>query len=77
MLSYYWTFNCFSLANLQRNVKKEFHLLATAFDENLSWYLDENINQFTKQPKSVKKDDEKFQLSNKMHCKSLKKCLII
>lgn len=70
MLAYYWTFNCFSLVNLQRNVKKEFHLLATAFDENLSWYLDENINRFTKQPKSVKKDDVKFQLSNKMHCKS-------
>lgn len=53
-------------------MKKEFHLLTTAFDENRSWYLDENINRFTTQPKSVKKDDEDFQLSNKMHCKSLK-----
>lgn len=50
----------------------EVHLLTTIFDENLSWYLDENINTYTKQPKSVKKDDEDFQLSNKMQCKSLK-----
>ncbi len=56
---------------------KEFHLLATVFDENLSWYLDDNINRFAKQPKSVNKEDEDFQESNKMHCKlkshSLKK----
>uniref|UniRef100_A0A8C2F9V6 ferroxidase n=1 Tax=Cyprinus carpio TaxID=7962 RepID=A0A8C2F9V6_CYPCA len=51
----------------QKNVDKEFHLLATVFDENLSWYLDDNINRFAKQPKSVKKDDEDFQESNKMH----------
>lgn len=72
MLAYIWTFNCFPLVTLQKNVKKEFHLLTTAFDENLSWYLDDNINRFAKQPKSVNKDDEDFQLSNKMHCKSLK-----
>ncbi|TSK53634.1 Ceruloplasmin [Bagarius yarrelli] len=53
-------------AGKQKNVNKEFHLLSTIFDENLSWYLDENINKFAKQPKSVKKDDEDFQLSNKM-----------
>ncbi|TRY54503.1 hypothetical protein DNTS_009213 [Danionella cerebrum] len=51
----------------QKNVEKEFHLLATVFDENLSWYLDDNINRYTKQPKSVNKDDEDFQESNKMH----------
>ncbi|XP_035269974.1 ceruloplasmin isoform X2 [Anguilla anguilla] len=51
----------------QKNVKKEFHLLATVFDENLSWYLDDNIKQFTKSPKTVNKDDEDFQESNKMH----------
>ncbi|KAI5614718.1 ceruloplasmin precursor [Silurus asotus] len=54
-------------AGKQKNVKKEFILLTTSFDENLSWYLDENINRFAKQPKTVKKDDEEFQLSNKMH----------
>ncbi|XP_076879473.1 ceruloplasmin [Brachyhypopomus gauderio] len=51
----------------QKNVDKEFHMLATVFDENQSWYLDENINRFAKKPNSVKKDDEDFQLSNKMH----------
>ncbi|XP_067085759.1 ceruloplasmin [Osmerus mordax] len=51
----------------QRNFDKEFHLLATVFDENLSWYLDDNIKQFTKAPQTVKKDDEDFQESNKMH----------
>uniref|UniRef100_A0A8C7JXZ2 Hephaestin n=1 Tax=Oncorhynchus kisutch TaxID=8019 RepID=A0A8C7JXZ2_ONCKI len=44
-----------------------FHMLATVFDENLSWFLDDNINQFTKAPKTVNKEDEDFQESNKMH----------
>uniref|UniRef100_A0A8C7JN55 ferroxidase n=1 Tax=Oncorhynchus kisutch TaxID=8019 RepID=A0A8C7JN55_ONCKI len=34
---------------------------------NLSWFLDDNINQFTKAPKTVNKEDEDFQESNKMH----------
>uniref|UniRef100_A0A8C8HCA7 Hephaestin n=1 Tax=Oncorhynchus tshawytscha TaxID=74940 RepID=A0A8C8HCA7_ONCTS len=51
----------------QKNVNKEFHILATVFDENLSWFLDDNINQFTKAPKTVNKEDEDFQESNKMH----------
>uniref|UniRef100_A0A3P8Y2W5 ferroxidase n=1 Tax=Esox lucius TaxID=8010 RepID=A0A3P8Y2W5_ESOLU len=51
----------------QKNVNKEFHLLATVFDENLSWYLDDNIKQFTKAPNTVNKEDEDFQESNKMH----------
>ncbi|XP_061096678.1 ceruloplasmin [Conger conger] len=51
----------------QKNVKEEFHLLATVFDENLSWYLDDNIKQFTKSPKTVNKKDKDFQESNKMH----------
>lgn len=75
MLAYLWTFlcNCFLLITSQKNINKEIHILATVFDENLSWYLDDNINTFTKQPKSVKKDDEDFQLSNKMNCKFFKK----
>ncbi|XP_036371952.1 ceruloplasmin [Megalops cyprinoides] len=51
----------------QKNVKKEFHLLVTVFDENLSWYLDDNIKQFAKSPQTVNKEDEDFQESNKMH----------
>ncbi|GCC38702.1 hypothetical protein chiPu_0017218 [Chiloscyllium punctatum] len=51
----------------QKNVDKEFYLLATVFDENLSWYLDDNIKMFTTNPKAVDKEDEDFQESNKMH----------
>uniref|UniRef100_UPI00398F15E9 ceruloplasmin isoform X2 n=1 Tax=Pristiophorus japonicus TaxID=55135 RepID=UPI00398F15E9 len=51
----------------QKNVDKEFYLLATVFDENLSWYLDDNIKMFATKPKAVDKEDEDFQESNKMH----------
>ncbi|XP_028260436.1 ceruloplasmin [Parambassis ranga] len=52
---------------VQKNYDKEFHLLATVFDENLSWYLDENIRTFTTAPNTVNKEDEGFMESNKMH----------
>ncbi|XP_067851102.1 ceruloplasmin [Heptranchias perlo] len=51
----------------QKKVDKEFYLLATVFDENLSWYLEDNIRRFTTKPKAVDKEDEDFQESNKMH----------
>ncbi|OPJ75537.1 ceruloplasmin [Patagioenas fasciata monilis] len=51
----------------QKNVNTEFFLLATVFDENLSWYLDDNILMFTLNPNKIDKDDEDFQESNKMH----------
>uniref|UniRef100_A0A671YSR9 ferroxidase n=1 Tax=Sparus aurata TaxID=8175 RepID=A0A671YSR9_SPAAU len=51
----------------QKNYNKEFHLMATVFDENLSWYLDENIKTFTTAPTTVNKEDEGFMESNKMH----------
>lgn len=41
--------------------------MATVFDENLSWYLDENIMNFTTAPADVDKDDEDFEKSNHMH----------
>lgn len=41
--------------------------MATVFDENLSWYLDENIRTFTTAPNTVNKEDEDFMESNKMH----------
>ncbi|NXR07156.1 CERU protein, partial [Semnornis frantzii] len=44
-----------------------FFLLATVFDENLSWYLDDNILMFALNPDKIDKDDEDFQESNKMH----------
>uniref|UniRef100_A0A1A8FV06 Hephaestin n=1 Tax=Nothobranchius korthausae TaxID=1143690 RepID=A0A1A8FV06_9TELE len=51
----------------QRNYNKELHLMATVFDENLSWYLDENIRTFATAPNTVNKEDEDFMDSNKMH----------
>ncbi|CAH2246888.1 ceruloplasmin [Pelobates cultripes] len=45
----------------------EFPLLFMIFDENQSWYLDENIQTFSKVPNSVNKEDEDFIESNKMH----------
>ncbi|KAM9357553.1 ceruloplasmin [Symphorus nematophorus] len=52
---------------VQKNYNKEFHLMATIFDENLSWYLDDNIRTFTTAPTTVNKEDESFMESNKMH----------
>ncbi|XP_076010546.1 ceruloplasmin isoform X1 [Genypterus blacodes] len=52
---------------VQRNYDKEFHLLATVFDENLSWYLDDNIRAFTSAPTTVDKENEGFMESNKMY----------
>lgn len=43
-------------------------LMFTVSDENLSWYLDDNIEKYCKTPTKVNKDDEDFQESNKMHC---------
>ncbi|XP_061492982.1 ceruloplasmin isoform X2 [Rhineura floridana] len=51
----------------QKNVDKEFFLLATVFDENLSCYLDDNIELFVGNPEKVDKENEDFQESNKMH----------
>ncbi|XP_075057997.1 ceruloplasmin [Mixophyes fleayi] len=44
-----------------------FILMFSVIDENLSWYLDENINTYCSDPASVDKEDEDFQESNKMH----------
>ncbi|XP_070688213.1 ceruloplasmin [Pempheris klunzingeri] len=52
---------------VQKNYEKEFHLMATVFDENLSWYLDDNIKTFTTAPTTVNKEDEGFMESNKMY----------
>ncbi|XP_075412020.1 ceruloplasmin isoform X2 [Tenrec ecaudatus] len=51
------------------NPKKilEFSLLFLVFDENESWYLEDNIKTYSDHPERVKKDDEAFVESNKMH----------
>ncbi|XP_072582287.1 ferroxidase HEPHL1 isoform X2 [Vulpes vulpes] len=51
----------------QKGIDKEFYLLFTVFDENLSRYLDENIQRFTWRPFSVDKEDKDFVKSNRMH----------
>ncbi|KAJ8347828.1 hypothetical protein SKAU_G00264170 [Synaphobranchus kaupii] len=49
------------------DVDKDFVILFTVIDENLSWYLEENIQAFCSDPTGVDPDDEDFQESNKMH----------
>ncbi|XP_074055983.1 hephaestin [Macrotis lagotis] len=51
----------------RQDVDRAFFLLFSIVDENLSWFLDENINSFCSDPSSVDKEDEAFQESNKMH----------
>ncbi|KAM4694046.1 ceruloplasmin [Discoglossus pictus] len=51
----------------QWGIAHNFFMMATVFDENKSWYLDDNIQQFTRSPQSVNKDDPDFQESNMMH----------
>ena len=55
--------------NSRSDVDHEFALLFTVLDENESWYLDENIDTYCKNPgnKDQLKDNEDFQESNKMH----------
>uniref|UniRef100_A0A452RR96 Plastocyanin-like domain-containing protein n=1 Tax=Ursus americanus TaxID=9643 RepID=A0A452RR96_URSAM len=51
----------------QKGKDKEFYLLATIFDENESYLLDENIRTFTTKPENVDKKDPDFQKSNQMY----------
>ena len=45
---------------------RELFLNWLVIDENLSWYIDQNINMFIKNPSGVNKDDEAFKLSNRI-----------
>ncbi|XP_030648847.1 hephaestin-like protein 1 [Chanos chanos] len=51
--------------NTQEGVVKEFVLLFSVTDENLSWYLDENIQTFGSNESDPENED--FMESNKMH----------
>ncbi|XP_036602582.1 ferroxidase HEPHL1 isoform X1 [Trichosurus vulpecula] len=51
----------------QKEIDREFYLLFTVFDENLSQYLDENIRKFTWRPFGVDKEDKEFVKSNRMN----------
>ncbi|XP_043560511.1 coagulation factor VIII [Chiloscyllium plagiosum] len=46
---------------------QEFSLLFMTFDENKSWYLEDNIKTFCKYPCSVRAEDPVFQNSNRFH----------
>lgn len=46
-------------------------------DENLSWYLEDNIKAFCSEPEKVDKDDEDFQESNRMYCKIAKDMTVL
>lgn len=37
------------------------------FDENKSWYIEDNIKDYCSNPASVRRDDPKFYNSNIMH----------
>ncbi|WNV06770.1 multicopper oxidase domain-containing protein [Candidatus Methylospira mobilis] len=52
--------------NTLKGVDREFIVLFTVFDENKSFYLDRNIQQFAPQARNAK-DDEAFQESNLKH----------
>lgn len=49
----------------QMDVDKEFFFLFSVMDENMSWYLDENINKFGSSQTNPENED--FIESNKMH----------
>uniref|UniRef100_A0A8C4Y309 Ceruloplasmin n=1 Tax=Gopherus evgoodei TaxID=1825980 RepID=A0A8C4Y309_9SAUR len=50
-----------------RHIDAEFILMFSVMDENLSWYLDDNIEKYCSEPAKVDKENEDFQESNKMH----------
>ncbi|CAM5140522.1 unnamed protein product [Eretmochelys imbricata] len=54
-------------AQRRQDVDLDFFLMFSVIDENLSWHLDENIASFCTDPESVDKEDEEFQMSNRMH----------
>ncbi|KAM9321158.1 ferroxidase HEPHL1 [Gastrophryne carolinensis] len=51
----------------QVQIDKEFYLLFTIYDENLSWYLDQNLAMVSKHPEAVDRENVDFQESNLMH----------
>lgn len=55
------------LPSFHTKKKVQFSLLFMVFDENQSWYLDENIKTYSANPNLVDKEDEEFLESNKMH----------
>uniref|UniRef100_A0A671Y3U2 ferroxidase n=1 Tax=Sparus aurata TaxID=8175 RepID=A0A671Y3U2_SPAAU len=55
-----------NVRNVQLKADKEQHAMFTVFDENKSWYLDDNIRQYCDRSR-VNKADPDFYKSNVMH----------
>ncbi|KAG8000988.1 Coagulation factor V, partial [Nibea albiflora] len=55
-----------NVRNVQLRADKEQHAMFAVFDENKSWYLDDNIRQYCDRSK-VNKADPEFHKSNVMH----------
>ncbi|KAM9685805.1 coagulation factor V isoform 1-T1 [Trichechus inunguis] len=51
---------------IQRAADIEQQAVFAVFDENKSWYIEDNINKFCENPNKVKRDDPKFYESNIM-----------
>uniref|UniRef100_A0A8D0GD40 ferroxidase n=1 Tax=Sphenodon punctatus TaxID=8508 RepID=A0A8D0GD40_SPHPU len=51
----------------QNKADVEQQTVFATFDENKSWYLEDNIQQFCSDPSSVKRENPKFYQSNVMH----------
>ncbi|XP_053900286.1 coagulation factor V-like [Malaclemys terrapin pileata] len=52
---------------VQKKADVEQQAVFAVFDENKSWYLEDNIKQYCSNPSSVKRDDPKFYRSNVKH----------
>ncbi|KAL4608796.1 coagulation factor V [Arapaima gigas] len=53
--------------NVQLKADKEQQVMLVVFDENKSWYIDENIKTFCSDPSKVNKDSPGFYESNVIH----------
>ncbi|XP_063109706.1 coagulation factor V isoform X1 [Cavia porcellus] len=54
------------MRGIQRAADIEQLAVFAVFDENKSWYIEDNINKFCENPEMVKRDDPKFYQSNIM-----------
>ncbi|XP_060626735.2 coagulation factor V [Anolis sagrei] len=52
---------------IQNKADVEQHAVFAVFDENKSWYIEENVKAYCSNPSTVKRDDPKFYKSNVMH----------
>lgn len=52
---------------LKKNIDHEFFVQLSVTDENLSWYIEDNIETYCGDPASVDKNDDDFIKTNLMH----------